>query len=91
LRFSYEVSKGLDKELEKLQKKNKKRFDIILKKMGEIINDLVCGSCGEKYYNRQTMKKLEDIKEKLCRKTIKLDVIGSVLRFPDKISNVLVS
>jgi YafQ family addiction module toxin component len=39
LRFSYEVSKRLDKELEKLQKKNIKRFEIILKKMGDIIND----------------------------------------------------
>ncbi len=55
------------------------------------INTLVCGSCGERYYDRQTMKKLEEIKEKLYRKTIKLDVIGSVLRFPDKASNVAVS
>ena len=39
MRFSYEVSKRLDKELEKLQKKNIKRFEIILKKMGDIIND----------------------------------------------------
>ncbi len=37
------------------------------------------------------MKKLEEIKEKLCRKTIKLDVIGSVLRFPDNTRNVAVS
>jgi len=39
LRFSYEVSKRLERELEKLQKKNRKRLEIILKKMGEIIND----------------------------------------------------
>ncbi len=37
--FSYEVSKGLERELEKLQKKNKSRFEIILRKMGEIITD----------------------------------------------------
>jgi len=37
------------------------------------------------------MKKLEEIKEKLSRKTIKLDVIGSVLRFPDDAGNVAVS
>ncbi len=55
------------------------------------INTLVCGSCGERYYDRHTMKTLEEIKEKLSRKTIKLDVIGSVLRFPDKVDNVLVS
>jgi len=55
------------------------------------INTLVCGSCGERYYDRQTMKKLEEIKEKLSRKTIKLDVIGSVLRFPDNAGKGLVS
>lgn len=55
------------------------------------INTLVCESCGERYYDRQTMKKLEEIKEKLCQKTIKLDVIGSVLRYSDKAGNMLVS
>jgi len=54
------------------------------------INTQVCGSCGERYYDRQTMKKLEEIKEKLSRKSIKLDVIGSVLRFPDKAGKALV-
>jgi YgiT-type zinc finger domain-containing protein len=55
------------------------------------INTLVCGSCGERYYDRLTIKTLEEIKEKLSRKTIELDVIGSVLRFRDKSSNVAVS
>jgi len=55
------------------------------------INTMVCGSCGERYYDRQTIRKLEEIKEKLCRKTIKLDVIGSVLRFSDNAGNVAVS
>jgi YgiT-type zinc finger domain-containing protein len=55
------------------------------------INTLVCGSCGERYYDRHTMKTLEEIKEKLRLKTIKLDVIGSVLRFPDEAGSVLVS
>jgi len=55
------------------------------------INTLVCGSCGERYYDRDTIKTLEEIKEKLKRKTIKLDVIGSVLRFPGKAGNMAVS
>ncbi len=37
--YSYEVSKRLERELDKLQKKNKKRFEIILKKMSEILNN----------------------------------------------------
>lgn len=52
------------------------------------INALVCESCGERYYSRQTMKELEDIEEKLKRRIIKLDVIGSVFRFPNKSSGV---
>ena len=55
------------------------------------INTLVCGSCGERYYDRHTIKMLEEIKEKLSRKTIKLDVIGSVLRFPGKADSVALS
>jgi YgiT-type zinc finger domain-containing protein len=55
------------------------------------INTLVCGSCGERYYDRHTIKTLEEIKENLSCKTIKLDVIGSVLRFPDKAGNAAVS
>ncbi|MBU4221283.1 MAG: type II toxin-antitoxin system RelE/ParE family toxin [Euryarchaeota archaeon] len=39
MRYSYEVSKRLERELDKLQKKNKKRFEIILKKMSEILDD----------------------------------------------------
>ncbi len=49
------------------------------------INTLVCESCGERYYNRQTMTMLEEIEEKLRMRTVKLDVIGSVLRLPNKL------
>ncbi len=55
------------------------------------INTLVCGSCGERYYDRHTINILEELKEKLSRKTIKLEVIGSILRFPGKVGNVAVS
>jgi YafQ family addiction module toxin component len=39
LRYSYEISKPLERELDKLHKKYKKRFEIILKKMSEILDD----------------------------------------------------
>ena len=39
MRYSYEVSKRLERELDKLQTKNKKRFEIILKKMSEILDN----------------------------------------------------
>ena len=43
----------------------------------------VCGSCGERYYDRKTLKMLEDVEEKLRRKAVRLDVVGSVLRLAD--------
>ena len=36
------------------------------------INTLVCGTCGERYYDRQTMKKLEEIKETLAARLLNL-------------------
>lgn len=48
------------------------------------IDTLVCESCGERYYSRQTMKTLEDIEEKLHNHAVKLDVVGSVLRLDNK-------
>jgi YgiT-type zinc finger domain-containing protein len=44
------------------------------------INTLVCGSCGEKYYSRSTLKLLEEFEDKLRHEDLKLNVIGSVLR-----------
>ena len=48
------------------------------------IKTLVCGSCGERYYDRKTLKMIEDIKEKLQNRTVRLDVIGSILRLPSQ-------
>jgi YgiT-type zinc finger domain-containing protein len=41
---------------------------------------LVCASCGERYYDRKTMRSLEDTEEKLKRKEIPLDAVGRVLK-----------
>ena len=38
----------------------------------------VCGSCGERYYNRRTMKLLEETKANLSHKRIELKQIGRV-------------
>ena len=52
------------------------------------INTLVCESCGERYYNKQTMKILEDIEEKLQKHAVKLDVVGSVLKLNKQLGNM---
>jgi YgiT-type zinc finger domain-containing protein len=41
---------------------------------------LVCNDCGERYYNRQTMRHLENIKARLCTRTLPLETVGQVLK-----------
>ena len=41
---------------------------------------LVCRQCGERYYTRQIMKKLEEIEEKIKEKKISLKEVGRVLK-----------
>jgi len=44
------------------------------------IEVLVCKQCGERYYTRQIMKKLEEIEEKIKEKKIYLKEVGRVLK-----------
>jgi len=44
------------------------------------VKALVCPECGEKYYNRAEMKKLEDMERLLRQKKVSLEKIGDVLR-----------
>ena len=39
----------------------------------------VCNSCGERYYERKTLQKLEDIEFRLKNKEIKVKEVGKVL------------
>ena len=41
---------------------------------------LVCLSCGERYYDRNTMKKIEEMRSKLQRRDLKVKEVGKVLR-----------
>lgn len=52
------------------------------------INTLVCGSCGEKYYSRSTLKLLEEFEDKLRHEDLKLNVIGSVLRYSNDLTKM---
>ena len=44
------------------------------------VKALVCKECGEKYYNRAQIKKLEDMERLLRQKKVSLEKIGDVLR-----------
>jgi len=39
LKYNYEISRQLERELDKHRRKNKKQFEIILKKMSEILEN----------------------------------------------------
>lgn len=43
------------------------------------IKVLVCKNCGERYYDRKTMQKLENIEKELTTKKTNLKAIGKVL------------
>ncbi|HIH94889.1 TPA: hypothetical protein HA338_13000 [Methanosarcina acetivorans] len=39
MRYSYEISRHLERDLEKIQKKDRERFEILLDKMSEILDN----------------------------------------------------
>jgi YgiT-type zinc finger domain-containing protein len=41
---------------------------------------LVCLNCGERYYDRKTMRKIEETRIKLMRHDLKVEEVGKVLR-----------
>jgi len=44
------------------------------------IEVLVCERCGERYYDRRTMKRLEEIEQSIKEKRTSLQKVGRVLR-----------
>lgn len=47
------------------------------------VKALVCQTCGERYYDRQTMRFLEEAAEKIRKTTVKLKEIGKVLIYEE--------
>ena len=41
---------------------------------------LVCLNCGERYYDRKTMRKIEEIRSRLGKQDLKVEEVGKVLR-----------
>jgi len=41
---------------------------------------LICLSCGERYYDRKAMKKIEEMRSRLKRHDLKVEEVGKVLR-----------
>jgi len=70
------ICKSTDIEIKKVEEEIKSGKDIVLIP----INLLVCLNCGERYYDRKAIRKIEEIKEKLSRQALKVQEVGKVLR-----------
>jgi hypothetical protein len=44
------------------------------------MKNLVCSNCGERYYDRKSMRKIEEIRSKLKNKEIDVEEVGKVMR-----------
>ena len=60
----------------KVEEEIRKNSDVILVP----IEVLVCQGCGERYYDRRTMKRLEEIEQSIKEKRTSLQKVGRVLR-----------
>ena len=70
------ICKSSDIQKKIVEEEIKSGMDIVLISL-EV---LVCMNCGERYYDRITMKKIENIRSKLKQKELKVEEVGKVLR-----------
>ena len=70
------VCNGSNLEMKSVEEEIRSDKDILLIPL-EV---LVCLSCGERYYDRKTMKKIEVMRSKLKKHDLKVEEVGKVLR-----------
>ncbi len=73
---------GLDIKDKEVEEEIKVGNDIVIVP----VNVKVCMGCGERYYDRETMKMLEVVEEKIEKKQLKFELLGNVLKV--KVSGV---
>jgi len=70
------ICKGSDIELKTVDEQVMTGKDIILIPM----NILVCSNCGERYYDRKAMKKIEEIRSRVKKQELDVEEVGKVMR-----------
>jgi YgiT-type zinc finger domain-containing protein len=70
------ICKSSEIELKMIEEEIKLEKDIVLVPT-EV---LVCLNCGERYYDKKTMRKLEEIRSKLREQDMEVEAVGKVLR-----------
>ncbi len=63
---------------------NSKTVDEEIRKGNDIIliplDILVCSNCGERYYNKKAINRIEEIRSKLKNQEVEVEEIGKVMR-----------
>ena len=70
------VCKSSDIQNRMVEEEIKSGTDIVL----VALEALVCMNCGERYYDRNTMRKIEDVRSRLKQKDLEVEEVGKVLR-----------
>jgi len=70
------ICKSSDIQKKMVEEEIKSGMDIVL----VTVEVLVCMSCGERYYNTNTMRKIENVRSKLKEKKLEVQEVGKVLR-----------
>ena len=70
------ICKSSDIQMKTIEEEIKSGKDIVLISL-EV---LVCQSCGERYYDRKTMRKMEVVRSRLRKHDLKVEEVGRVLR-----------
>ena len=70
------ICKSSNIQMKKIEEEIKSGNDIVLISL-EV---LVCQNCGERYYNRKTMRNIEEIRSRLRKHDLEVEEVGKVLR-----------
>ena len=70
------ICKSSDIQKKMIEEEIKSGMDIVLVPL----NVLVCMNCGERYYDRNTMRKIEDVRSRIKQKNLEVEEVGKVLR-----------
>jgi YgiT-type zinc finger domain-containing protein len=70
------ICKSSDIQMKLVEEEIKAGKDIVLIPM----KVLVCLNCGERYYDRKAMRKVEELRDRLKRHDLEVEEVGKVFR-----------
>jgi len=70
------ICKNSDIQMKTVDEEMRSGSDIFLVPM----DVLVCSSCGERYYDRKAMRKIEEIRSRIKEKSLEAKEVGRVMR-----------